>query len=254
MSARAPGGPVAFNYRYLVDRVRRAPGPVLDYGCGVGIAVALGLAQGLDIWGADTFQGHYAGNPAHILPQARERVRAIEGGVVPFPDRFFAAVFANQVLEHTSEPAALIAEVVRLLRPGGLFVCTYPARDTWYEGHVGLYFAHRLSRWPRLRRAYLSCCFRLGLGNYRDGKSAADWSAMFEQILDEVCFYYPSRQIAAMLETAFGAPVIDLGADYLRARLGPLARHLPRAADPLLRALCHIRAGQVLEVSRAPGQ
>jgi len=51
---------------------------------------------------------------------------------LPFSDNTFEVVTANMVLEHIENPAALMSEVWRVLRPGGVFVfCTpnkyYPA-------------------------------------------------------------------------------------------------------------------------------
>lgn len=43
-----------------------------------------------------------------------------------YPNHYFDVVVANELLEHVSDPAALIQEVARLLRPGGIFQATTP--------------------------------------------------------------------------------------------------------------------------------
>jgi len=45
---------------------------------------------------------------------------------LPFPPASFDAVFCSQVLEHEREPAALLAELHRVLAPGGHLVLTAP--------------------------------------------------------------------------------------------------------------------------------
>jgi SAM-dependent methyltransferase len=45
-----------------------------------------------------------------------------DGVHLPFDERSFDLVYCKQVLEHVAHPAPLIAEVARVLRPGGAFV------------------------------------------------------------------------------------------------------------------------------------
>jgi len=47
-----------------------------------------------------------------------------DGLSLPFPDESLDAVFANMYLHHTPDPQAAIAEMVRVLRPGGRLVIT----------------------------------------------------------------------------------------------------------------------------------
>lgn len=51
---------------------------------------------------------------------------------LPFDDASFEAVFANQVLEHVHDLVALVREVHRVLKPGGVFVAHVPYfRSSW---------------------------------------------------------------------------------------------------------------------------
>lgn len=49
-----------------------------------------------------------------------------DGSVFPVADGTFDAVLCNQVLEHVFTPDAFVAEIVRVLRPGGLLLLTVP--------------------------------------------------------------------------------------------------------------------------------
>lgn len=45
---------------------------------------------------------------------------------LPFPDGAFDGVIVTEVLEHCIDPRAAVAEVFRVLKPGGLFLVTSP--------------------------------------------------------------------------------------------------------------------------------
>jgi len=91
-------------------------GRVLDVGCGAGDFLS-GVRQESDwqAFGTD------------LSPQAIELARREPGlelfcgelSEARFPDAHFDAVFLRNVLEHVPEPAALLAEVRRITRPGG---------------------------------------------------------------------------------------------------------------------------------------
>jgi ubiquinone/menaquinone biosynthesis C-methylase UbiE len=50
------------------------------------------------------------------------------GESMPFPDASFDLVVCDNVLEHISEPAAVLREVARVLKPGGRFIAKTPNR------------------------------------------------------------------------------------------------------------------------------
>lgn len=102
----------------------RAGMSLLDCGCGPGTITA-GLAQATapgDAIGIDLEERQ--------LELARENADKLglsnltfESGSVyelPFQDASFDAVFSNAMLEHLQDPMAVLKEMYRLLRPGGL--------------------------------------------------------------------------------------------------------------------------------------
>jgi SAM-dependent methyltransferase len=108
--------------RLLIDLARIGPeDDVLDVACGPGL-VACPLAQvarhvtGLDL------------TPA-MVEQARARQRSLgltnltwmvgDALPLPFPDAAFSAVVTRYSLHHFLDPRAVLAEMVRVCRPGG---------------------------------------------------------------------------------------------------------------------------------------
>jgi SAM-dependent methyltransferase len=234
-----------FNYQYFADHAAKIGGRSLDYGCGYGSIVLLGRHRGLDIWGADTFAGNYARWLAAVPQEVQNRVKKIENGRADFPDGHFDLVFSNQVLEHVTDPEAVIADMCRLTKPGGTYIVAFPVTETWYEGHIGLYFAHHFPKGSRLRQRYFDLSHRMGLGIHRGKHSRAAWVEKSGRTLDDVCFYYSHARMLRAVKDAFGAPVEDLSVDYLRTRLGPRAQRFPAFTNPLLRFIYHKRAGVI---------
>ena len=108
---------------------RSALGPdahVVDVGTGTGFIAGGLAARAARVTGTDS-------SPA-MLDQARtnldglgvDNVDLLEAGVegVPLPDDAADAAVANMVLHHAPDPAAMIAEMARVVRPGGTVAVT----------------------------------------------------------------------------------------------------------------------------------
>ena len=241
----------SFNYRYLLSKAagRTGTGAVLDYGCGRGQIVALGLDQGLDIWGVDSYTGVYSFFADSTLPAARARLARLEGDIAPFPDEKFELILSNMVFEHVLDIQATFKEIYRLLKPGGTLIAAFPVRETWYEGHTGIYFGHQLAKGP-LRRAYFTAYYALGFGLLGEVEPVRQRVELAENSIDATCYYRPRREILGVLEAVFGSHCADLASDYMRARFAARLSKLPRAFDPVLGWVCHRRVGQVLSIAK----
>ena len=112
---------------------------VLDVGCGEGQlsreAAALGAtAIGIDpTWAQLTVARARGGAPTYAAASAYR---------LPFPNGSFDAVIACLVFEHIADTDAAIAEVARVLEPGGRFVffLNHPLLQTpgsgWIDDHI----------------------------------------------------------------------------------------------------------------------
>ena len=91
---------------------------VLDAGCGTGQFTAALERRAARLAGVDL-------DPA-MLTVAGRRVRApllaADAGALPFREAAFDVAIAATVCEFTASPAALVAELARVTRPGGRFV------------------------------------------------------------------------------------------------------------------------------------
>lgn len=98
---------------------------VLDLGCAFGFGTRALVARGYETYGHDL--------NAEYIARARSGVRGAtftlgDATEVPYPDGSFDGIVLLDVLEHVPNDRAVIAEVARVLRPGGQLVVSVPNR------------------------------------------------------------------------------------------------------------------------------
>jgi SAM-dependent methyltransferase len=153
----------------------RAGERVLDMGCGAGRHAFEMYRRGADVIALDqdadelsTVSEWFAAMREEGSVPAGAEADVKEGDALnlPFPDGEFDRVVAAEVLEHIPEDEAAIAELVRVLRPGGTMAVTVPRwlpekicwalSDEYHEvegGHVRIYRGDELV--AKLERAGL---------------------------------------------------------------------------------------------------
>ena len=155
---------------YVFDQILRgniaAPMRVLDAGCGFGRNLVYLLRAGCQVSALDADpEGveHVRALAAALqtgLPATNFQVGSIER--MPFPDAAFEAVLCNSVLHfarHEDHFKAMLAELWRVLEPGGLLFCRLGSR-------IGMDF-------PRVR----GCVYTVGDGS--------EWFLVDEEMLLE---------------------------------------------------------------------
>ena len=107
---------------FILDEAGPLDGPVLDVGTGMGITARALAGRGLDIITVDT-NAHDQEVAAFLTdrPEQLERIRfmATSAASLPFPDGHFGAAVAVDVLHHLDAGLPALAELARVVRPGG---------------------------------------------------------------------------------------------------------------------------------------
>jgi demethylmenaquinone methyltransferase/2-methoxy-6-polyprenyl-1,4-benzoquinol methylase len=104
--------------RFLVSRLPARVGHVLDVATGTGLVAAELLRRGFRVTGLD--------QSPEMLEAARRRfdgrVELVHGSAesLPFPDIAFDHVTFTYLLRYVDDPGATLAELARVIRPGGV--------------------------------------------------------------------------------------------------------------------------------------
>jgi SAM-dependent methyltransferase len=149
------------------DRLGLEPGDrAIDMGCGAGRHAFEMYRRGADVVAFDQDADELAGvlelfgamKEAGEVPEGAEAdIKQGDALALPFADGEFDRVVAAEVLEHIPDDDRAIAELVRVLRPGGTMAVTVPRwlpekvcwalSDAYHEvegGHVRIYTHKRL--------------------------------------------------------------------------------------------------------------
>jgi|GEM_PF-278066 len=125
------GGEAADSYKTLsYELLQLKPGmQALDVGCGIGVdlpALADRVGPGGLVVGLDHDPNRL--RTAKEASAGRNNVRVVvaEAQELPFPNRSFDGVRADRVLQYVAESAQTLAEMVRVLRPGGILTLIEP--------------------------------------------------------------------------------------------------------------------------------
>src|SRR5215471_9370671 len=97
---------------------------VLDLGCGGGLAAACLAQRGATVVGMDLSRAslHVAARHTRGYGHPEAVFACGQAETLPFADASFDVVWCTDVLEHLAGLPAAIAEIARVLQPGGLFL------------------------------------------------------------------------------------------------------------------------------------
>lgn len=139
---------------------------VIDVGCGAGRHSFEAYRRGADVIAFDQDAAELAdvdtllqamGEAGEAPESAKAQVVVGDALALPYPDGSFDTVIASEILEHIPDDEAAIAELIRVLKPGGTLAVTVPRwlpericwllSDSYHAnegGHVRIYRADEL--------------------------------------------------------------------------------------------------------------
>jgi SAM-dependent methyltransferase len=125
---------MAKRLKIIKRHLRTSDRRFLDCGCGAGeYVLALVEKLGLDAHGIE-FEEEKVRH-AQAKPAVRDRVGRGDLQAIQFPDQSWDCAMLNEVLEHVPDERQALAEVRRILRPGGRLFIFSPNRWFPFETH-----------------------------------------------------------------------------------------------------------------------
>jgi SAM-dependent methyltransferase len=136
--------------------------PVLDIGCGDGHFASIAypdlpLDVGIDVFTRDLRE-------AAGLTGVYRQVMFASATQLPYPSNTFGSVVSNCVIEHIADNAAVLSEIARVLKPGGIFATTLPS-EHYPEYLLGATLFRKLGL-TGLSRAYGSFFNRISIHHH----------------------------------------------------------------------------------------
>jgi SAM-dependent methyltransferase len=129
-------------YSSALREAERSAGPIrslLDVGCGIGNFVAFANAQSVTAYGVDV--------DAEAVSAARSRGLTVcqsDDLDARLPDRSVDAMTLWDVIEHLYDPAPVVDQVLKKLRPGGILILETP--DAAFPVRTAVLAAYGMSR------------------------------------------------------------------------------------------------------------
>jgi SAM-dependent methyltransferase len=120
----------------VIEARRQGRGRLLDVGCATGVMVEAAQARGWTAVGIDVSTFAVSQCPDGLDVRHGDLWHAsLEGGD-------FDVVVLDDTIEHLPDPGGALAEIHRVLRPGGLITLNTPNEDGWLRRAMGRHWFH----------------------------------------------------------------------------------------------------------------
>jgi len=197
-------------------------GNLLDVGCGTGVMAEDALAKGYRFWGLDGSPKMIEACRAAFRQRPETHFRVGRATSLEFPDDFFDVVLCMGVIDHIADYPTALREMLRVVRPGGQAIISFPNRYSPYAVWRNSVFYPLLSA---LRKPYYALRRRVA-----------------PPALSSRATLFSDRRIERLFQD-FGSEVHDIVYFNFNVCLSPLDEIFPHAAMRIAGKLESRRSG-----------
>jgi ubiquinone/menaquinone biosynthesis C-methylase UbiE len=207
------------SFDYRAARGKR----VLEIGFGLGSDLLSWSEGGAEVHGIDITEEHLRLATKNLgLHERKARLQLADAARIPYPDGYFDVVYSNGVLHHTRDIQECLAEVRRILKPGGRMLMSVYRRHSAFH-YVALLLVDGIIRGKLFRLGYEGLLATIERG--ADGVEIKPYVRL-----------YTARELRDLLRD-FGTVDIHV-AHFTRRQIPMLWRLIPssfeRVLEPLL--------------------
>ncbi len=117
-------------------RARTPGGRLLDVGCGTGFIIHLAVDIFDEIHGVDITPAMI--RKVHIDERSNIKLYEAKAEQLPFAGSSFDAASAYSFIDHVADPRAVLREVARVLKPGGVFYIDLAPNRLYWQALIGI--------------------------------------------------------------------------------------------------------------------
>ena len=209
--------------------------PILDLGCGDGHFASIALDGRAPMVGVDPW---WSPLTKTVKRQVYRYAIQSVGGALPFASQYFSSVISNSVLEHIPDLDPVLAEVNRVLKPGGAFIFCSPSE--YFLPFLSVSGGLKRVKLARLATAYENFFNRISRHQHCD--DPATWTKRLTTagFMVDRWWYYFSPKALRTLEWGhyFGAPSALIHAATRQWILSPTRWNLA-LTEKMLRPIYH---------------
>ena len=234
-TASPPGYGLRLRQQRILEMLGTHPGKLLDAGCGPAFIATELEHSGCVYWGMDGSPRMLGLAVQHLPPDAAARLAIGDVQHVPYADASFDTVLCIGVIDRTPDDQAVFRELLRVLKPGGTLLVSYPNLLSPYGFWKNFVFYPVVAL---LRPIVYRLRGRPMPPTFADGKQ----TSLLGRIIASMSRLYSARAVSKRL-AELGADTTEVKYLLYNPCLAPIDELLPGLAQQLMGRLEGLRSG-----------